>query len=317
MSNSIKPQLADDADLDSVTFPCILQPKIDGVRGVNLDGRLTGRSLDEFKAPGVTDRFSSETHWGLDGELTLGDSPVSERLCSLTTGALGKFKGVTGMPDIHWWVFDLVRPNTIELPYEARLELVRTKVEIMADRRVRVVDSYVIEDRATLDMMIGKMFDEGYEGVIIRNPKAKYKAGRPTKKGWELMRVKPWGDAEILVTGITEGTTNTNEAKTNTLGRTERSTAKEGLVPNGQVGSIQGTLLADVKCPFTGKHLFDKGLAITVSPGQMTIKEAEHYFQNPDEIVGHIVKFQHMTYGTKDLPRFPGYLSHRLPQDMS
>ena len=52
---SLKPQLAEDAILDQVRFPCIVQPKIDGVRALNLNGTLTGRSLDPFKGFGVTE----------------------------------------------------------------------------------------------------------------------------------------------------------------------------------------------------------------------------------------------------------------------
>ena len=118
------------------------------------------------------------------------------------------------------------------------------------------------------------------------------------------------------MTGITEGGVNTNEAKKNALGRTERSSAKDGIVPNGQVGSIQGVMLADFHDPFTGRLLFPKGLEITVGSGEMTVAEAEHYFRNPREIVGHIVKFKHMTHGVKDKPRFPTYRSHRLRQDL-
>ena len=160
-------------------------------------------------------------------------------------------------------------------------------------------------------------FDQGYEGTIIRNPEAPYKPGRATQKGQELWRVKPWADAEILVTGVSEGEINTNEAKKNALGRTERSSAKVGMVNNGQIGSIQGVMLADFHDPFTGKLLFAKGLPVTVGSGEMTVNEAEYYFKNQKEIIGHVVKFKHMTHGVKDLPRFPTYVSHRLPQDMS
>ena len=119
------------------------------------------------------------------------------------------------------------------------------------------------------------------------------------------------------MTGVTQGEANGNDAKKNTLGRTERSSAKAGMVPNGQVGSIQGTMLADFIDPITGKLLFAKGLPITVGSGEMTVVEAIFYWSRPDAIVGHAVKFKHMTHGVKDLPRFPTYMSHRLAADMS
>jgi DNA ligase-1 len=312
----MKPALAEDAILDAVQYPCWVQPKIDGVRALNLKGRLTGRSLDEFKGTGSSEFFSRPEFKGLDGEMILGNNPASlERLCSATTGAMGRFKGVTEMADLHWYVFDYL-PD-VSAPYSARYTLLKMKVAELNHPRIHLVPYTKSENRDELNKSIARFFDAGYEGTIIRNHRAPYKAGRATLKGQELWRVKSWADAEILVTGITEGQVNWNEKKTNTLGRSERSSAKAGMVPNGQVGSIQGTLLADFKDPFAGKLLFKKGLEITVGCGEMSVAEATHYFEHPDEIVGHVTKFKHMTHGVKDLPRFPTYISHRLLQDMS
>lgn len=312
----MKPQLAEDALIELVEFPCWVQPKIDGVRALNLQGTLTGRSLDPFEGYGITEFFSQPQLVGLDGEMTLGDKPnCTERLCSKTTGAMGRFKGVTEMADLHWWVFDYLSDPSI--PYQSRYTLLTMKVAELNHPRIHLVPYEVVNNTEELNAAIAKFAAEGYEGTIVRNPRAPYKEGRATKKGQQLWRVKPWSDAEILVTGITEGMSNQNTAEKSTLGRTKRSSAKAGMVPNGQVGSIQGTLLADFLDPITGILLFKKGLEITVSPGEMTVAEAIDLFNHPEKIVGHIVKFQHMTHGVKDLPRFPGYKSHRLAQDMS
>ncbi len=312
----MKPQLAEDAQLDKIQFPCIVQPKIDGVRALNITGTLTGRSMDPFKGFGITEYFSRREFTWLDGEMTLGSNPACpNRLCSATTGAMGRFNGVKEMPDLYWWVFDELSEPTA--PYERRYDNLRARVEAMETARIQIVPMYRVPDLANLKRFIGKFGEQGYEGTIIRNPRAPYKPGRATLKGQELWRVKPWADFEILVTGITEGRMNLNEAKKNTLGRTERSSAKDGQVPNGQVGSIQGTLLKDFVDPITGKTLFKKGLLITAGSGEMTVVEAEWYFKNPHLIVGHIAKVKHMTHGVKDLPRFPTFMSLRSPQDMS
>lgn len=311
-----KPALATDAILELVQFPCWVQPKIDGVRALNRTGRLTGRSLDEFKGYLISDFFSRPGFLHLDGEMILGNKPnCTDRLCSATTGAMGRFDGITEMADIHWWVFDLL--DYPMDPYSQRYARLEGRVDWLAHPRVHLVPYKVCNSLPELLAAIAAYAEAGYEGTIIRNPNAPMKEGRATKKGQEIWRVKPWADAEILVTGITEGNKNANEAKTNSLGRTERSSSMAGLIPNGQVGSIQGTLLADFIDPISGKLLFAKGLEITVSSGEMSVAEAEHYFQNPSEIVGHIVKFKHMTHGVKDQPRFPTYISHRLPQDIS
>lgn len=312
----MKPQLAEDAQLDLVRFPCIVQPKIDGVRAMNLGGTLTGRSLDPFKGHGITEFFSERRFMGLDGEMTLGDNPACpERLCSATTGAMGRFKGVDEMPDLHWWVFDYLPDPSMR--YLSRYTLLKAKVEDLGHPRIHLVPLYMAVDQDSLKWHMGEFYDQGYEGTIIRNPDAPYKPGRATLKGQELWRVKPWADFEILVTGITEGQMNLNEAKKNTLGRTERSSAKAGQVPNGQVGSIQGTLLKDFVDPITGKTLFKRGLPITAGSGEMSVAEATAFFKKPETLVGHIAKIKHMTHGVKDLPRFPTFVSLRMKEDMS
>jgi len=312
----MKPQLAEDAILDKVQFPCMVQPKYDGVRAMNLNGTLTGRSLDPFEGFGITEYFSRPEFVGLDGEMVLGTDPCAERLCSLTTGAMGKFKGVTEMADLHWWVFDYVTEEASKLPYRVRYTLLENRVKVLNDPRIHLMPSAFVGARSLLDEMIAMDSDAGCEGTIIRNPNAIYKEGRATKKNWELWRVKPWGDFEILVTGVTEGSRNENEAKKNTLGRTERSSSQAGLVPNGQIGSIQGTLVKDLVVN-GGNLVIPAGTPITAGSGKMTEAEATAWFEDQTQIVGHFAKIKTMTYGVKDLPRFPTFESKRLAQDMS
>ena len=311
----MKPQLANDANLATLVYPVGVQVKIDGVRALNINGTLTGRSLDPFKGFGITEYWSKPEFQYLDGEMTLGaDAASSERLCSLTTGALGAFKGVTSMADVYLHCFDwLAEPN---LPYFQRYEMLKAYVEKLDHPRVKLVPLHIANNREELDALIARFFDEGYEGAIIRNLDAPAKEGRPSKVKQELVRVKGWMDSEMLVTGFTEGQTNTNEAKTNTLGRTERSSAKDGMVPNGMVGSIHGTMIGDCFHPITGEKLFADGLPITIGTGTMTDAELLDYFKHPEKLVGHPVKFKHLAHGTKTLPRMGNYISHRLKEDM-
>ena len=311
----MKPQLANDANLATLKYPLIVQPKIDGVRALNINGTLTGRSLDPFKGFGITKYWSQPEFKGLDGEMTLGDNPAStDRLCSLTTGAMGAFKGITETPNLHWWVFDdLTNPAD---PYSVRYAHLKVRVANLEHPRVHLVPLHIANNREELDALIARFFDEGYEGAIIRNLGAPAKEGRPSKVKQELVRVKGWMDSEMLVTGFTEGQTNTNEAKTNTLGRTERSSAKDGMVPNGMVGSIHGTMIGDCFHPITGEKLFADGLPITIGTGTMTDAELLDYFKHPEKLVGHPIKFKHLAHGVKDLPRMGNYISHRLKEDM-
>ena len=319
MSKPIKPQLADDVDFDTLPYPCWGMPKIDGVRGLQPRDKLVGRSLDEFKGFGLTEYLSDFYHEGFDGELTLGSSPVAkpgESLCAQTTGACGAFKGVTQVADFHWWLFDLVTPDTASLPYQQRYELLAAKLAAQKDQRLHLVPYKVINNKQEALDLCARHLDAGYEGAVFRNPDAPHKEGRPTKGGQQLMRYKPWADFEILVTGLIEEETNTNEAKKNTLGKTERSSAKAGKVKNGQVGAIQGEIVKDVLCPMTGRVLFPAGQVITAGSGRMKDADALYFWQYPDSIVGHFAKIKHLAYGVMDQPRMATFECLRDPIDM-
>lgn len=199
----------------------------------------------------------------------------------------------------------------------ARLKQVIAARNLHSDPRIHLVPYELIENEQQAIDFIDRMMDLNYEGAIFRNFRAKAKGGRPTTTGQELMRVKPWQTAEILVEGVNEGETNTNEAKKNTLGRTERSSAKAGKVKNGTIGTIYGPLVNDVHHPFNGRLLFPKGKVVTVPAGKMKAPQRREWFEDQTQIVGHLATFEFMAHGILDEPRMAGFVSKRLPQDMS
>jgi DNA ligase-1 len=310
-----EPQLAKDAILDKLPYKegVLGLPKIDGVRAMNMKGTLTGRSLDPFEGFGITEFFSRPEFTHLDGEMTLGSNPMADALCRDTSGAMGRFNGVTEMADLHWWVFDHL--EHLGASYGLRHHSALKVVERLQHPRIHIVPATLVKDKDHAVELLDGWLDMNYEGAIWRAASKGAKPGRPDKYQ-QYMRSKPWIDSEMLCTGFTEGEKNTNEAKKNTLGRTERSSAKAGKVPNGEVGSLQGVLLQDIFHPYSGKLLLPKDLPVTISTGKMTTAQAKHYFLHPDEIVNHVIKFKHLAHGVKDNPRMGQYLSHRLRQDM-
>ena len=319
MTKTIKPQLADDVDFASLNYPCWGMPKIDGVRGLQPQDKLVGRSLDEFKGFGLTNLLSKPEHHGFDGEITLGSSPVAlpgESLCAQTTGACGAFKGITEVADFHWWLFDLVTPETVTQAYAVRYPELEDRLGKLNNPRLHLVPRTVILNAEEAKEFAAKCLADGFEGAVFRNPRATVKEGRPTKSGQQFMRFKPWADFEIIVKMVVEEETNTNEAKLNTLGKTERSGAKAGKVPNGKVGSVVGTVAKDVLCPFTGRVLFPRGQVITAGAGRMKDAEAKAFFENQTLIVGQIAKIKHLAYGVMDQPRMATFECLRDPVDM-
>jgi DNA ligase-1 len=296
----IKPQLADNYDPDNISLPTMAQPKIDGVRALNIEGKFMGRQLKAFKNKALTERFSGPEFEGFDGELAFGDETLP-RLCSITTGETGRIKGTAD--GFTWHVFDLVTFDTAHLEYVTRYTLLGQKVAALGHPQIKLVPYRTLAWAEEVEAFDAENLGAGYEGTILRNPRSAHKPGRPGKKEQQLMRIKRFTDAEAVVLEVVEGRTNLNEAVTNALGRTERSSHAENQVPNGLVGSL------------TCRDL-ETGMTITVSPGEMDHTERRFYFENQSEIVGKTITYKSFRQGVKVLPRFPTFKHIRSSEDM-
>ena len=296
-----KPMLASNYDADKLVFPIGVQPKIDGVRGLNMDGTLTGRSLKTFGNKHITARFSKPDFVGLDGEFA-ADRETHPRLCSLTSSAMSANGGKDA--DIMWHVFDMITEETVDLPYRERYAFLHTYINDMQTsgnfERVRVVPMVICHMPQQVESLHQFHLDSGYEGTILRSLSGKHKAGRSTVREGGLLRIKDFDFEEAMVIGITEGRVNNNEQQTNELGRSFRTSHQDNQTPNGMVGSLECEIIND-------SELFTKGQSVTVSKGEMTHEEAKYYFENPSKIVGQKIKFKHFPKGVKVKPRFPTF----------
>jgi DNA ligase-1 len=315
-----KAMLATDWDESKVKFPCGLMPKIDGVRGLNMSGTLTGRSLKKHKNIHTTEQLSHSAFAGLDGELA-ADEKTHPELCRRTTSSLNR---IMGEPRMDWHLFDYVTAETAMLPYKERHELLIDRLaELLSEPDLDYITSsfYVVplvicNSMEELLEHENRWLDEGYEGVIIRDLDGVHKQGRSTVREGGLLRIKRFIEEEAVVISIEEGQTNLNEKQINELGNSFRSSHQENMTPNGQVGKLLCRMLKDVFDPQDKTLLLAKDQIVKVSPGKMTLKEREHFFQNPHEILQQVIKFKFFPKGIKDKPRFPTYVCIRAASDM-
>lgn len=314
----MKPMLAEDFEEEKLVFPLGAQPKIDGVRGLNMLGRLTGRSLKAHKNKYTTSFYSKSCLIGMDGELA-ANHECHPDLCRITSSAVGT---IAGEPYTLWWLFDYVTVETRKLGYQERydklIERVRELYHIdnVIWQHLRVVPMKVCHNLQELLDYEEWCLTQGYEGVCIRRLDGAHKEGRSTVREGGLLRIKRFIESEALVTQVIEGEENGNEAQTNELGKTFRSSHKENMIPNGQVGRMIATLLDDIHDPITKVKLLSKGQEITISPGNMPHDRRKHYFLNQHELLHHVVKFKFFPKGLKDKPRFPTFVTIRSKEDM-
>lgn len=311
----MKPLLATNYDESKLVFPLGAQPKIDGVRGLTTEGHLTGRSLKKHKNKYTTAFYSIPEYAHLDGEIAAQEETHPD-LCRLTSSALSTIKGE---PFTYWHVFDCLRKEVVAAPYVERhkylVQLIAYEQSMSRCTNAKVVPMAICETLGDLLRLDEQWLEIGYEGTIIRGLNAPHKEGRSTVNQGQLLRIKRFIEAEALVLAIEEGNANENEAQTNELGRTFRTSHQENKVPNGHVGNMQCRVLADVE--WDGSVVIKADQIITVSPGNMDHSMRKHYFDNPSELVSHVIKFKFFPKGIKDKPRFPTYVCHRSAEDMS
>jgi len=299
----VKPHKAENYEEDKLRFPIGAMPKIDGVRGINPAGQMYARTLKRLKNRYTTEFYSKPEFEGIDGELAAQDETHPD-LCRLTSSAVNTIEGT---PFTLWHAFDFIRSDIIELPYRQRHALLTNHVYTMQNAgkcgTLRVVPLIVVENVEQLRRQHAAWVEMGYEGTILRDLNGAHKNGKSTVKQGSYLRIKDFEDAEALVNGIIEGEENLNEAQTNELGRTFRTSHKANKVPNGMVGALDCT---DV----------ETGEPIVVSAGAMPHDMRRDLFLHPEKILKQFITYKRFPKGVKDKPRFPTFKSIRSAEDM-
>ncbi len=299
----VRPMKAIDVkDIADLKFPLIATDKIDGVYAQNINGKLLGRSLKPFKNKYITDLLSREEFSGFSGELIHGSNVSAEDLCRKTTSCVNTIKLVDW--EWSWHLFDYVHDSVINLPYNQRILHLNDALNALPEvtrANIQVVHQTPLNDPRIVEIVYEANLDKGLEGLILRQPDGMYKNGRSTLKEQLFLRHKPQSDKEAIILSVFEAEANNNEAVTNELGYTSRSSHKEFKEGNGMVGSFA---CVDV----------ESGRIITVGAGKLSHEERKDLFTN--QPIGYIIKYRSFDIGVKDKPRFPRFYSFRVLEDL-
>jgi DNA ligase-1 len=300
MNKLFRPMLAGKADFFSLRFPVFASVKIDGLRCTVRNGQPMSRSQKVLPNRFLRDWVARNAPFieGLDGEVVVGPINAPDCYRASASGIMSE----DGEPDFTFHVFDTIQgpTNSYKIRYA---NIVGDHDNDFALDRIVVLQQHLITDMAQLDAFEAKALDEGHEGIMTRDPHSFYKEGRATSKGQELLKIKRFEDAEATVTGVEEEMHNGNEAQTNEIGRTKRSSHQENKTGKGVLGALVVTGLTAYP-----------GIEFRIGTGFDAATRASLWQDN--SILGKIVRFKHFPVGAKDAPRHPVFLGFRDERDM-
>jgi DNA ligase-1 len=289
---NFKPMLASQADLDKLVYPIFASPKLDGIRASVVDGKLLSRTLKTIPSALAYRTLSQAALNGLDGELIVGSPTAHDCYRNTVSHVMADDKDFS----FAYYVFDLW--NLEERFNERRIKLMHKMQEIQNIAPcVELVKHTLIKSRDELDTYEAECCEAGYEGVMLSDPNKLYKFGRATAKGGELLKVKRFEDSEAEIIGVQEEMHNANDATTNELGRTKRSSAKAGKVGKGTMGAL---LVRDIRT----------GVEFSIGTGFNADQRKQKWE------IGSIHKYKYFPVGVKDAPRHPVYLGPRSKLDL-
>lgn len=287
-----KPMLADPVDLTILQYPVIASPKLDGVRATIVSGGLVSRSLKPFANRMLA---GLQSDFPLDGELIVG-APNGKEVFRDTMKVISAHDA--DIKDLKFHIFDIVYEGS----FTSRLHAAHAAIE-GSDFMVPVPHQ-LIQTESELLSYEEDALNSGFEGVMLRDPRGKYKFGRSTAREGALLKLKQWVDAEALVVGFEEQMHNANELKTDALGYAERSSHQANKHPMGTLGALVVEGIKEFK-----------DITFNVGTG-FSAAERQHIWDNQSTFLRKIAKYRYRSVGIKDKPRHPTFIGWRAAEDM-
>jgi len=285
-------------DLETLPYPLLISPKLDGFRCMITENGPMTRSLKPI--PNVNIRAMLEKlPVGLDGELVAGWHPHAKDIFNKTTRLVRKIHGPAGTKDYSFWLFDTA---ALDRGFDARAYYVKRIVERLEIPNLFCVPQVLVHNPSEASLMEAKFIARGYEGGVLRTLDGIYldKPGenRATHReniGWKL---KQFVDGEALVLRVEPLMHNQNEAFLSEKGLQKRSKVAAGLKASK---TLMGSLYV---------RDLSTGVEFSIGSG---FTEADRLRR---DWKGKILVYKKFPHGEKERPRHPIYKGIRDETDI-
>ena len=190
--NGFKCMLAKPLDVKKLSFPCLVSPKLDGIRAQYYNGEFYTRNKNVVRGLSHLKETLSMMPKGIhfDGELMVPGMSFQQ-----SSGLIRSFNEV---PECCYYVFDL---PYIDEDQSTRLATIKLILDDLKLPQVHLVDHNLIEGPAEILLYYKRFRDQGYEGAMVKNIHMPYVNTR--SHAW--MKIKEIETYDVLCVGFFEG----------------------------------------------------------------------------------------------------------------
>lgn len=274
-NGKLKPMLAIGFSEKRIKFPCICQPKYDGVRctiSEDTEGiHIISRKGKPYEIPHLAKWAKNNRHLlPLDGELYNHKELTFQEIIS----AVKKVSSITSK--IRYVVYD--RPVEGVNNNDRWNKLLEDFEKVEKDAPAYISDWTLCTCMEHIWEYHKECVDKGYEGIIIRNLDGEYEFGFRSNN---LIKLKTFNDSEFEIADVIEAS-----------------------------GRDAGTAVFVLYLPgHEGEEITDENTFKAKPQGSRELRK--EYFDNADTIIGKKVTVQYQGLSDDGVPRFPSAISIR------
>lgn len=183
--------------------PCLVQPKLDGVRAYFHEGKFRSRNHKEyFNMNHLTKSLLKiKENVIFDGELYNHDMTFQELMKFVKLKKIDE-DTETMIPKINKYVeyhiFDCYFPDNPEMPFNERYKYLQSIQKLFKKTKIHIVKLQELPTIDKLNDLHDAYASEGYEGIMLRTPESPYEF----KRSKFLQKYKVFVDNEFEVIGF-------------------------------------------------------------------------------------------------------------------
>lgn len=318
---TFKPQLCpnDEIDIKTLTYPLLISTKLDGCRLLAKQGVLVTRSLKPLVNKQLTDKFeplrkfTEEQNLTLDGEVFAPGIPFQFIVsCFMTEdcfakSSIKKWKELCEehnfnmtredvLEKLKFYCFDSIENENNDVEFKQRQEFAKLCMMRFPDIAFPV-EHIMANNYVEVENVFEQVLADGYEGLIIRNPKSPYKYNRCRVSENNSYKLKPWVTEDAKIIGFVQAT-QVNEDVEKTITELGGSRTSKRQEDRHTIEKAQAFIV-----DFNGKQLS--------VPIAMPDSMKEYIWTHQGEYLNKWIEYKYMTVGMKDLPRIPKFIRMR------